>query len=290
MRITIFTLFFLNTFQIIVSQTSYQNDLLNRITLFTLPNGTTIQYTYDELGNRTSKKIAKGTVVQAKVFFEGPYNETSSSMEDHLREAGKIPLTEPFTTLGFRHLNGGGGEVLNSNVLKTTGNDAIVDWVFVELRDKNDPTITIATRSALLQRDGDIVEIDGISPLRFKTIGADNYYIALRHRNHLGLRSLNPVLPNTQSTLIIDFTNPATATYGINAQKNIAGKMCMYAGNANYDSQINAVDKNIYWRNQNGQSFDYLIASADFNLDGQINAVDKNLYWRRNNSIIQQLD
>ena len=50
------------------------------------------------------------------------------------------------------------------------------------------------------------------------------------------------------------------------------------------------MDKNLYWRVQNGQTFDYLIFTADFNMDGAVNAVDKNLYWRINNSITQQLD
>ena len=63
----------------------------------------------------------------------------------------------------------------------------------------------------------------------------------------------------------------------------------MVAGNANFDIQVNSVDKNDYWRPANGQPYNYFNSKADFNLDGMVNAVDKNGYWRNNNSRIEQL-
>jgi hypothetical protein len=84
-----------------------------------------------------------------------------------------IPITEPYSHCTLQqHLHsrwGGGGETIANPaaVFGVTGNDAIVDWVFVELRDRNNMSNVVVTRSALLQRDGDVVDVDGVSPLCF---------------------------------------------------------------------------------------------------------------------------
>ena len=70
-------------------------------------------------------------------------------MSDALRTAALVPATEPFTALGFTHF-GSGGETINANVLNTTGNNAIVDWVFLQLRGTTAGYPVIATRCALV--------------------------------------------------------------------------------------------------------------------------------------------
>ena len=54
-------------------------------------------------------------------------------MQDSLRARGLLPLTEPYTALGFAQTGGGGGESIVAGSFATTGADAIVDWVLVEL-------------------------------------------------------------------------------------------------------------------------------------------------------------
>jgi hypothetical protein len=229
--------------------------------------------------------------ISAKVFLEGPYSTTTLKMSDNLRTAGVIPLTEPFTTLLFTHVNGGGGETIAPSVLTVADSNAITDWIFVELRDKNNPVTTLHTRSALVQKDGDIVDIDGISPLKFSQAVPDNYYVAIRHRNHFGFRTANTYSLSATPTPL-NFTNTTTpiALYGTNALKTIGNIRAMYSGDANRDGAINAVDRNAQWRPQNGGTFNYLNTNADFNLDATINAVDRNAHWRLNNSLVQQLD
>ncbi|MBK6344269.1 MAG: hypothetical protein IPF41_17280 [Flavobacteriales bacterium] len=51
------------------------------------------------------------------------------------------------------------------SVLAATGNNAIVDHVVVELRHATTPSVVVATRGALVQRDGDAVGMDGSSPV-----------------------------------------------------------------------------------------------------------------------------
>ena len=241
---------------------------------------------------QVTEPSATDLTVAIKVVLEGPYDSGSGLMKDDLRDADAIPAGEPFTDLGLNHVHQGGGEsIANYNdVMNVTGDDGIVDWIFVELRSKADPTSIVATRSALLQRDGDIVDVDGLSEVLFANLVADDYYIVVRHRNHFAVRSANTFPLSSTSGALIDFSDPNFETFGTNAQNDLSGVQAMIAGDANRDGQINAVDKNSHWRPQNGQTYDYATSLADFNLDAAVNAVDKNAYWRLNNSKTEQID
>jgi hypothetical protein len=100
----------------------------------------------------------------------------------------------------------------SANVFSINGTDvaaktqnAIVDWVFIELRSKGSNTTILATRSALLQRDGDVVELDGYNGLKFPGVAVDSYYVVVRHRNHLGAMSKFAQTPK-QLTTLVNFT------------------------------------------------------------------------------------
>lgn len=56
----------------------------------------------------------------------------------------------------------------------------------MELRNSNDPSEIVATRSGLLLANGSIVDTDGQSMLRFWGTPEGLYYVAVRYRNHLG--------------------------------------------------------------------------------------------------------
>lgn len=234
----------------------------------------------------------RGVSLNIKVMLEGAYNTTSLKMNDGLRAGGLLPATEPYTSLGFTHLNGGGRESALPSAFTTTGDNAVVDWIFVQLRDKNNPATVLYTISGLVQKDGDVVGMDGVSYLNFSQVPPDNYYVAVRHRNHLGFRTGNAIALSSATTTL-NFTNNTVTLYGSgigNPLKNISGVYVMYAGDANRDGVINAVDRNANWRPQNGGTYNYLTSTADFNLDGTVNAVDRNAYWRINNSVVQWLD
>ena len=90
-------------------------------------------------------------------------------------------------------------------VFGVSGEAAMVDWVFVELRSKSDSTVIMATRSGLLQRDGDVVDLDGYSGLKFPGMSIDSYYVVVRHRSHLGAMTADPQTPR-QLTTLVNFT------------------------------------------------------------------------------------
>ena len=131
------------------------------------------------------------------------------------------------------------GESVSPTVFSPTGNNAIVDWVIVELRDNADPSIVVASRSALIQRDGDVVATDGTSPVTL-AIAPGTYRVALRHRIHLGVMTLNGVplsgLPST-----VNFTSVATSTYGTAALKSVSGTFptqALWAGDVSFNGEV----------------------------------------------------
>jgi len=170
-----------------------------------------------------------------KVMLAGAYDAPSGLMRDDLRTAGLLPLAQPYSGI-FTHAGEGGGETIQPSVLAVTGMNAIVDWIFVELRDKSNPTVVLDTRAALLQRDGDVVDLDGVSPLRVVApIGA--YHVAVRHRNHLGVMTSLPVLLDRAAN-VIDLRDPLTATWGSEARFQSGSTMLLWSGNTLTDNSV----------------------------------------------------
>ncbi len=178
--------------------------------------------------------------INIAAMLEGPYSNSTGLMSDALRTNFLIPLVEPYTALGYTHVGGGGGEAVSSPaILNATGNNAIVDWVVVELRNASTPATRVETRCALLQRDGDVVATDGFSPLRFNAPPA-NYHLALRHRNHLGVMTLNPIAVSA-ATPALNFASAGTGTYGTSARKSITGTFpaqVLWAGDVTFNGQV----------------------------------------------------
>ncbi len=177
--------------------------------------------------------------LSARAFLEGPYSATVGLMGDQLRVASLVPLTEPYSSLGYSFAPSGGGETTTSGVLAVAGNDAVVDWVLLELRSNATPSNVVASRAVLLQRDGDVVDLDGVSPVYFTATPAQ-YHVAVRHRNHLGAMTLNVVALGPTPTLV-DLTVPSTATYGTSARKAILGSFptqALWAGDVTFNNQL----------------------------------------------------
>lgn len=179
---------------------------------------------------------APGVQLSMKVRLEGPYVSGTGLMNDNLRSGGLLPLAEPYSAMGFSNVAGGGGETTTAGVLATTGNDAIVDWVRIELRSSGSPSTVVATRQCLVQRDGDVVNANGTSPVTLG-VGAGSYYVAIRHRNHLGAMS-SAALALTSSAVSIDFTSTATGIYGTEARKTVGSSSVLWMGNVVRDANL----------------------------------------------------
>ena len=175
--------------------------------------------------------------VRVRMNLQGPWDPATNMMVDQLRAAALVPSTEPFTALGFTHAGGGGGETVSASRLAVTGKNAVVDWVLVELRNKLNSAQVLATRSALLERDGDVIGTDGNARILFN-VSADNYFVAVRHRNHLGVMTANTVTLNANE-VGVDLTRGAIGTWGASAQAVLSDQRSgLWAGNAMRDDAL----------------------------------------------------
>lgn len=198
----------------------------------------------------------------SKIFLQGAYNPSTGLMSDALRTGTNlIPLSDPYRTAPynsyFTHSNNSIAETANPSVFnnQSIADNDIVDWVFLELRTTAaSPGNTILqTRSALLQRDGDIVDVDGTSPVTFNNLADGNYTLAVRHRNHLGLstdaianpRSLSEMRSTAFTSKVIDLRTATDAQlYGMasaytTAMHPVLGNINMlWAGNINGNNAV----------------------------------------------------
>lgn len=171
-----------------------------------------------------------------KAFLGGPYDDGTGLMHDSLRAQGLIPTTEPYGSMGY-FPTGPQETTIDPGILDSTGNDAIVDWVLIELREALSPTSIVRSRYALIQRDGDVVDVDGTSSVYFENIDPRSYHVLIWHRNHLAAMSAGPLL-FSDGLLRFDITSPTNSTWGIAAQMDINGTTALWPGNVVPNAQI----------------------------------------------------
>lgn len=178
--------------------------------------------------------------VAMHTWLQGAFNPATGLMNDNLRSAQLIPLKEPYAQMpGFVHAGRGGGETVSSTVLGVSGPQAIVDWVFAELRSGTASGTVLETRSALIRRDGNVVDVDGVSPVTFRGRPAGAYYVALRHRNHLGVRTPTTLMLSNEPASTYDFASAQFNAYqGVQAFLGPGLGWGMYGGNANSNTNV----------------------------------------------------
>lgn len=211
----------------------------------------------------------KFVLVGARAFLQGAYDANTLSPSYGLMAASlrtlpfgssavntNFPSTDPYRVApyntSFTHVNNTNVETIpNSGVIgaQPLTQDDIVDWVFLQLRDltATPGNVILQTRSALIQRDGDIVDVDGYSPVTFNGIANGSYILTVRHRNHLGLsidqtspRAINEAKSTAYTANVIDLrTSPDAQLFGTSAAFTTASHPglgtvnLLWGGNAN---------------------------------------------------------
>ncbi|MFK7970383.1 MAG: HYR domain-containing protein [Bacteroidia bacterium] len=204
-------------------------------------------------------------------ILEGAFDASANGQRTSLQQSSLVPSTEPYTNLGYTFV-GGGGETIN---LREGTVPSIVDWVVIELRDATDATRIVNSRAALILSNGQIVDTDGVSQVTMSADASLQYYVAVIHRNHLGVMTAAPVSMGTT----IDFSDPNLAVYGSNSRLVQNGKAMLFAGDADGNGQVQNTDDVMEWAPKAGSSG---YESADYNLDGQVQNTDRVFIWTRN--------
>jgi hypothetical protein len=236
----------------------------------------------------------------AKIFLQGAYSTALGRHKDVTAAWAAVlnanALSQPYNTAAFG--NYAGTETVAGGFFTSTGATTdIVDWVLLELRDASTPSTIIARRAAFVREDGLIVDIDGLSAVSFSGTAAGNYHIAIRHRNHLGIRTATAqAVSGTSATpATYDFSaaqaqayqdpailalpapnnNPAMKDFG-------AGKFGLWGGNGNSNTSVRAngplaLNDYLFLLNTTlGGSviiqINNVYSTADMNMDGTVRA------------------
>ena len=123
------------------------------------------------------------------------------------------------------------------------------------------------------------MDMDGTSALVFPNMQAEDYYLSIRHRNHIGIRTLNPITFTASSGINLDFTDTAVAVLGTESRKDVNGVQLLWSGDATADNTVNASDRSESWNERNQPGY----LTVDVNLDGNCNAGDRSLTWNNRN-------
>ncbi len=211
--------------------------------------------------------------LSVRACLSGAFDAASGLMRDDLRSLNLLPTLDPY-------LN---NTTLNTNLLTTTGNDAIVDWVLVEVRDVNNPSIILEEKACLLQRDGDVVDAQNANTELSLNSPNDTYYIAIRHRNHLGAMTANVVDFTSGGTPLADFKSFQTPLWGTSPVLQSNGINQLWAGDADENNQVifqgasndvNSIFFDVLGNPNNANSnINYILttySAKDVNLDGQV--------------------
>jgi hypothetical protein len=227
--------------------------------------------------------------IDLTAFLQGPWS--GSGMSTGINPI--LPLNQPFyPTLPYFgnaspkwYYNGGESvaSIPNSNV---------VDWVLVELRDATSAsTATNATvkarKAAFILNNGHIVDTEGSSMLNFPVTISNNLFVAIYHRNHLGILSANPLI-NSGGIYSYNFSTSVSQVFGgINGHVQLsAGTWGMKSGDGNADGVVTDNDKINVWALQAGIP-GYL--SSDYSLNGQTDNNDKLMFWLTNKGSTSQI-
>jgi hypothetical protein len=207
-----------------------------------------------------------------KEFLEGPF--TGTEMTTLLNSGGILPLSQPYNVSPWNYSG--------TESVVAIPNSNIVDWVLIELRDApSAPLANVGTRiarqAAFLLKNGQVVGLDGVSPLQFTVIVNNQLFAIVWYRNHLAVMSAN-ALVNIGGTYSYDFTTGSGQVYGgASAHKQVGtGIWGMISGDGDASNTVQNADKTGVWVPFAGRRGYFM---ADFNLDRQVNNKDKNDKW-----------
>ena len=211
------------------------------------------------------------------MFLEGPY-AGSGAMSNTLNTAGYLDSGAQSHPYGSAPWNYGGSDIVPPGFFAL--NPQYVDWVYVRLYtgDINGSLTMVADTVGVLDADGSVALPSG-APLQMDLPGPGTYYVAVYHRNHIGVIAESELTVTTYGLYFAPSVrfDILSNVFGTDPVKDLGdGRFGLYAGDADADGQVIASDFNAWLTDTKAGATGYL--AADFNMDGQVNAADFNIW------------
>lgn len=257
---------------------NFKNGANTSISLFVTENNTnltcievddssysTSNWTYIDDHTSFSENCNYEILVTPTIILEGAFSLDTGNiiMQDDLRTNAYLPISSPYNA----------SETCEATVFDTTGENAVVDWIEIQLRDANDISQIVSSTSAFILRNGTIVATDGTSSVAFPESQGD-YYIAIAHRNHLTIASNTTYSLSGTVVTTIDFTDTSSIYGGTSTLTSLGdGYYGMPLGDIDENGQVQNADVsatiiqigisgyNVYDADMNGQ-----VQNADVNI------------------------
>jgi len=214
----------------------------------------------------TIAEVVPQPTVHIKVMLQGAM-ETDTTMTAYLNTAGFLPQQQPFNMPPWNYNGSEEVQIFPENA---------TDWVLLEARNAANDTVIAARKAALLLTNGFLQDANGNAGVTFTGIAAGNYYIAVKHRNHLPVITQAPLtLPagsNCPPGAPCDLTVAANVRYGNNQLIDLGNNTgVMPCGDFDHNGAITYADYN-QWKTAISILPAYL--PEDINFDGQVNLSD----------------
>lgn len=166
---------------------------------------------------------------QLLVYLEAPYK--NGGMQNLLNAQNYIPVKQPYSDKPW---------LLADNVSLSEVKSNYLDWVLIELR--SNENVVNYIKAAILTKEGLVLNSDG-SKLSFNNITPGQYYVAVKHRNHLGIMSSVKLSVSNGIPINYNFTDSQNKAFGTLPMTEVGNnKYAMFSGDADANGVVNNLD------------------------------------------------
>jgi hypothetical protein len=186
----------------------------------------------------------------ATAYMRGAWNNPTGLMRTTINTNGLLPLTQPYNTAPFNYPGTESvGAIPNANV---------VDWVLIEFRKPASglpadalPATSVGRRAAFILANGQVVELDGVTPVTIDLNKQGAGFFVIKTRNHLAIMSnslpsnLTGSYSNNFAVLANSYKNPsATSDPTVQLATTGAGATLwgMWPGDVNRSGTVTTAD------------------------------------------------
>ena len=206
-----------------------------------------------------------------KLMMQGPFDAGGDTMRAAIQNV--LPFTQPFNVPPWTYAG-------QENVSSIP--NGVVDWVLIELRTGTAAGTKVAARAGFLRTNGIVVDVDG-GQLKFQNILDGNYYVVIRHRNHLSVMSASAA-SLSQASDLYDFSAGTQNAYGSQPLVKLSGIVYgFYGGDADASGLVTSQDANLVLPNFNRLGYN----AGDLNLSGIVSTSDLKIIFDNLNRATQ---